>query len=57
MGGFSPALYQLVVQARHAENGQNLGVYQNLGVCLKLTDFFRNIAVYTFAHRPPIKKW
>jgi hypothetical protein len=35
MSGLSPALYRLVVPARHAENGLNLGVYQNLGVHLK----------------------
>jgi hypothetical protein len=46
MGGLSPVLYRPVVPARHAENGQNLGVYQNLGVSLgvrlKFTDFLPN---------------
>jgi hypothetical protein len=56
MGGLSPALYWLVVQARHAENGQNLGGYQNIGVRLKFTDFCQTIAVSISAHRHPIKK-
>jgi hypothetical protein len=40
MGGLSPALYRLVVPARHAENVQNLGAYQNIGARLKFTDFY-----------------
>jgi hypothetical protein len=50
MGELSPALYWLIVQARHAENGQNLGVR------LKFTDFCQTIAVSISAHRRPIKK-
>jgi hypothetical protein len=39
MGRLSPALYRLVVPARHAYDGQNLGAYQNLCVRLKFADF------------------
>jgi hypothetical protein len=56
MGGLSPVLYRLVVPARHAENGPNLGAYQNIGACLKFTGFCQTIAVYISAHRRPIKK-
>jgi hypothetical protein len=55
-GGLSPVQYQLVVPARHALNGQNLGACQNLDVRLKLTDFSQTIAVSISAHRCPIKK-
>ncbi len=43
------------VPARHAENVQNLGTYQNTGARLKFTDFWQTTAVS--AHRRPIKKW
>ncbi len=51
MGRLSPALYRLVVLARHAEKGQNLGGYQNIGVRLKFTHFCQTIAVSISAHR------
>ncbi len=56
MGGLSPARYRLVVPARHAENVQNFGAYQNIGAGLKFTDFCQTIAVSISAHRHPIKK-
>ncbi len=30
---------------------------QNIGICLKFTDFRQTIAVYISPHRRPIKKW
>jgi hypothetical protein len=56
MGRLSPALYRLVVPARLAENGQNLGIYQNLGVRLKSTYFCQTTAVSISAHSRQIKK-
>jgi hypothetical protein len=45
MGGLSPALYQLIVPARHAENVTNIGVRQNIGACQDFTNFCQTIAV------------
>jgi hypothetical protein len=56
MGRLSPTLNQFVVPARHAENDQNLGAYQNIGARLKFTDFCQTLAVSISAHRHPIKK-
>jgi len=56
MGGLSPVPYRLIAPARHASNGQNLGINQNLGVRLKFTDFSQTIAVSISAHRRPFKK-
>jgi hypothetical protein len=57
MGGLSPVLYRLVVLARHAENVQNFGAYQNIGARLKFTDFSQSTAFFISAHRRPTKKW
>jgi len=55
VGSLSPVLYQLVVPARHAENVQNLGAFQNIGARLKFTDFLPNYSsLYLCSH---IKKW
>jgi hypothetical protein len=45
----------LVVPARHAENDQNFGAYQNIGARPKFTDFCQTTAVSISAHRCPIK--
>jgi hypothetical protein len=42
MGGLSPVLYWLFVQARHAQNGQIFGAGQLLGICLKFHCFQLN---------------
>jgi hypothetical protein len=47
MGGLSPVLYRLVVPPAMLKMVKTLGVYQNLGVRLKFTDFSQTIAVYS----------
>jgi hypothetical protein len=53
MGRLSPALYRLVV-ACHAESGQNLGGYQNIGVCLKFTGFCQTLSRWKQYNLKPI---
>jgi hypothetical protein len=55
MVGLSPVLYRLVLLARHAENVQNFGAYQNIGSRLKFTDFCQTTAVSISAHSRPSK--
>jgi hypothetical protein len=43
--------HRLVVPACHAENVQNFGAYQNIGACLKFTDFCQTTPVSISAHR------
>ena len=52
MGGLSPALYRLIVPARHAENVTNIGIDKIL-VPAKISLIFAKLS----AHRRPIKNW
>jgi hypothetical protein len=57
MGGLSPALYQLVVLARHAEKRHQYWRRQDILACQDFTDFRHTIVVYISAHRRPAKNW
>ncbi len=54
MGRLSPALYQLVVAARHAEKYWRR---QNIGACQDFNNFRQTIAVNISDHRLPTKNW
>jgi hypothetical protein len=56
MGGLSPALYQLIVPARHAENVTNIGVDKNTGACHDFTYFRQNYSSQYLCSHASYKK-